>query len=236
MPRMKRLDLAGVAQHVVQRGNDRQPCFFQTGDYQRYLRDLRESSLKFACHVHAYVLMTNHVHLLMTPEEPGAIGRLMQALGRSYVRYINDTLGRSGTLWEGRYKSSLVDSEHYVMACYRYIELNPVRAGMVSAAGDYTWSSYPCNGMGKVDPLVSPHSTYLQMATGPDERQLHYRKLIDDSISGDELEAIRTYIQRQRALGSSRFQEQIERQLQRRAGLGVPGRPRKERAKVEKVL
>ena len=140
MPRMKRLDLAGVAQHVVQRGNDRQPCFFRTGDYEHYLHNLRESCLRYACRVHAYVLMTNHAHLLMTPEAPGAISRVMQALGRGYVRHVNDTLGRSGTLWEGRYKASLVDSERYLMACYRYIELNPVRAAMVSEAGDYIWS------------------------------------------------------------------------------------------------
>lgn len=236
MPRMKRLDLVGVAQHVVQRGNDRQPCFFQAGDYQRYLQALRESCLKCACRVHAYVLMTNHVHLLMTPEEPGAISRVMQALGRSYVRYVNDTLGRSGTLWEGRYKASLVDTEHYVMACYRYIELNPVRAGMVPEAGDYLWSSYQCNGLGCVDPLVSPHQVYLQTATDPAGRQLHYRALVAQATRCEELEAIRTYIQRQRALGSSRFQEHIERQLQRRAGLGVPGRPRKIRVAAEKVL
>lgn len=125
MPRLKRLDLPGVAQHVVQRGNDKQACFFRHEDYVRYLQDLREAALKFGCRVHAYVLMTNHVHLLVTPSTVGATSRMMQAVGRRYVRYVNDTIGSTGTLWEGRYKSSLVDSERYVMACHRYIELNP---------------------------------------------------------------------------------------------------------------
>jgi putative transposase len=236
MPRTKRLDLAGVARHVVQRGNDRQPCFFRDGDYRYYLQTLQEACTKYRCRVHAYVLMTNHVHLLMTPEEPDSISKVMQALGSRYVRYVNDTLGRSGTLWEGRYKASLVDTERYVMACYRYIELNPVRAGMLSEAGDYLWSSYPCNGQGRIDPLVSPHHVYLRTAADPAGRQLYHREFVAQAIPCEELETIRVYIQRQRALGSTRFQEQIERQLGRRAGPGVPGRPRKERGAAEKVI
>lgn len=227
MPRMARLDVAGVVQHVVQRGNDRQACFFREADYVRYLQDVREASLKYGCRVHAYVLMTNHVHLLVTANEAGGVGRMLQAVGRRYVRYINDTLGRTGTLWEGRYKSCLVDSERYVLACYRYIELNPVRAGMVLDPGDYGWSSYRSNAMGCSDPLVVPHPVYEQIAGEAEERRLRYRDLVVQGISDDELDALRLYAQRQRALGSTRFQEQIARQLQRRAGLGQPGRPRK---------
>lgn len=145
MPRMKRLDLPGMAQHVIQRGNDRQACFFQETDYLRYLQDLHEAALHQACSIHAYVLMTNHVHLLVTPRTEGGVSRMMQALGRRYVRYVNDSSGRTGTLWEGRYKASLVDDERYVLACYRYIELNPVRAGMVAAPDEYRWSSHAAN-------------------------------------------------------------------------------------------
>ena len=136
MPRTRRLNLAGLAQHVTQGGNEKQPCFFREVDYVRYLKDLREAAIKCECRVHAYVLMTNHVHLLVTPTAAGALSRMIQATGRRYVRYINYSIGRTGTLWEGRCKASLVDDERYVMSCYRYIELNPVRAGMVPNPAD----------------------------------------------------------------------------------------------------
>lgn len=227
MPRTRRLDLAGVAQHVTQRGNDRQPCFFREADYVRYLQDLREAAFRCECRVHAYVLMTNHVHLLVTPTAAGALSRMMQATGRRYVRYLNDSIGRTGTLWEGRYKASLVDDERYVMSCYRYIELNPVRAGMVKSPADYRWSSYGANGLGQHDALVSPHALYQQMAMTTSERLSLYREMVSSGISDDDIAAIRQYAQRQRALGSCRFQAHIEQQLQRRAGLGRPGRPAK---------
>lgn len=226
MPRAARLDLPGVAQHVVQRGNDRQPCFFREADYRRYLGDLREAALKYGCAVHAYVLMTNHVHLLVTPARLGAVGRMMQAVGRRYVRYVNDELGRTGTLWEGRYKSSLVDSEGYVLACYRYIELNPVRAAMVDDAAGYPWSSYAANGLGTPDRLLTQHEAYRSLAPEIDSRLAAYRALVEQAIPDEELASIRLYVQRQRALGSSRFQSQVEQQLRRRAGIGTPGRPR----------
>ncbi len=227
MPRPPRLDLACVPQHVIQRGNDRQPCFFREIDYIRYLQDLREAALKYGCQVHAYVLMTNHVHLLATPGEIGAVSRMMQSVGRRYVRFINDTMARTGTLWEGRYKSSLVDSEHYLLACYRYIELNPVRAGMVATPAGYRWSSYGCNGQGSVDLLITPHAAYQQIHPDDKSRLACYRSLVAQGIGDDELAMIRTYAQRQRALGTNKFQQAIESQLGRRAGIGVPGRPRK---------
>lgn len=229
MPRTKRLDLPEVTQHVVQRGNDRQACFFRPVDYVRYLQDLREAGLKFGCRIHAYALMTNHVHLLVTPPAAGAVSRMMQTVGRRYVRYINDAIGRTGTLWEGRYKSSLVDSERYVLACYRYIELNPVRAGMVAEPTDYPWSSYGCNARGQDDPLLTPHPVYLQIAGEIEERRALYRELVSQALADEDIDAIRQYVQRQRALGSGKFQAEIEQQLQRRAGLGRPGRPIKEK-------
>lgn len=227
MPRMKRLDLPGVAQHVVQRGNDRQACFFQDMDYVRYLQDLREASLRYGCSVHAYVLMTNHVHLLVTPAEAGSLGRMMQAVGRRYVRYINDSARHTGTLWEGRYKASLVDNERYVLACYRYIELNPVRAAMVVAPTDYPWSSYRGNGLGIADALLTQHASYRALGADAVSRGNRYREIVAEAIPPDELAAIRLYVQRQRALGSDRFQQQIEALLGRRAAIGNPGRPSK---------
>ena len=229
MPRTKCLDLPEVTQHVVQRRNDRQACFFRPVDYVRYLQDLREAGLKFGCQIHAYVLMTNHVHLLVTPPAAGSVSRMMQTVGRRYVRYINDAIGRTGTLWEGRYKSSLVDSERYVLACYRYIELNPVRAGMVAEPTDYPWSSCGCNARGQDDPLLSPHPVYLQIAGEIEERRALYRELVSQALADEDIDAIRQYVQRQRALGSGKFQAEIEQQLQRRAGLGRPGRPIKEK-------
>lgn len=228
MPRTKRLDLAGVAQHVIQRGNDRQACFYCEADYTRYLQDLRDAASASGCRVHAYVLMTNHVHLLVTPDAIGAVARMMQAVGRRYVRYINDSAGRTGTLWEGRYKSSLVDSERYVMTCYRYIELNPVRAGMVTEPQAYRWSSFAANGMGRHDATVMPHEVYLRLGVDEGQRCARYRELVGQGIPDEDLAAIRLYVQRQRALGTSKFQAQIEDQLKRRAGLGQPGRPRRE--------
>lgn len=140
MPRRPRLDLPGIPQHIVQRGNDRQPCFFQEVDYVRYLQELRELALRQHCTVHAYALMTNHVHLLLTPTEVGQVAALMQTLGRRYVRYVKDRYHRTGTPWEGRYKSCPMDRESYLLCCYRYIELNPVRARMVERPDNYRWS------------------------------------------------------------------------------------------------
>lgn len=227
MPRQPRLDLANIPQHVIQRGNDRQPCFFTDVDRVRYLQDLREIALREGCNVHAYVLMTNHVHLLMTPAASGQVSRLMQSLGRRYVRYINDRYLRTGTLWEGRYKSSLVDRETYLLHCYRYIELNPVRAHMTADPLDYAWSSHAHNAFGHDDPLIHPHPAYLALGSTDAERQGAYRALAMETLSQDDLAAIRVHLQRQHALGSDRFRIAIEKQLSRRAGPAKIGRPRK---------
>ncbi len=149
MPRPPRLDLPGVAQHVVQRGNDRHPCFFTADDYRRYLRDLNEIARRQGCAIHAYVLMTNHVHLLVTPPAAGHVSRMMQALGRRYVRHVNQTYHRTSTLWEGRYKACLVASDAHLLQCHRYIELNPLRAAMVADPRDYPWSSHRHNAFGQ---------------------------------------------------------------------------------------
>ena len=145
MPRIPRLSIAGVPLHVVQRGNNRQPVFFSEEDYRDYLRRLFDGAARYDVSVHAFVCMTNHVHLLLTPWQDRAASRMMQWLGSGYTAAVNATYHRTGSLWEGRFKSSLVDSGRYLMACYRYIELNPVRARMVVQPGDYAWSSYRHN-------------------------------------------------------------------------------------------
>jgi len=226
MPRVPRIEVPGLPQHLVQRGNDRQPCFFDDRDRRRYLDDLREIALKLDCAIHAYVLMSNHVHLLATPRERGDLGRMMQALGRRYVRYFNDRYDRTGSLWEGRYKACLVDSDRYVLACYRYIELNPVRAAIVAQPGDYPWSSYRHNALGHPDPLPVARPEYAALGSCPDARRAAYRALVGRALPDEDIAAIRHYAQRQQALGSPRFQHAISEVLGRRAGPGRNGRPR----------
>jgi putative transposase len=186
--------------------------------------------------LHAYVLMTNHVHLLMTPAAPGQIARVMQSLGRRYVRYVNDRYRRTGTLWEGRYKSCLVDRDTYLLRCYRYIELNPVRAGMTADACNYPWSSHAANALGRPDPLVTPHPTYIALGAYPSERHAAYRALVTQDLTIEDLEVIRLHLQRQHAFGSDRFRAAIENQLQRRAGPAKIGRPRKSDASEKSAL
>ncbi len=177
MARLPRLNLPGIPQHVVQRGNNRQVCFFAEQDYTVYLSKLKEYSQKYKVAVHSYILMTNHVHLLLTPEEGDSVSRLIQSLGRYYVRYVNQTYGRSGTLWEGRYKSTLVDSDNYFLTVSRYIELNPVRANMVEHPVEYPWSSYQRNALGKPIELLAPHDCYQSLGKDDKKRQEIYKSL-----------------------------------------------------------
>jgi putative transposase len=154
MARKPRFTLPGYPQHIIQRGNNRSVIFGDDADRLFYLDKLKAACECFECHIHAYILMTNHVHLLMTPETVTGISKTMQSLGRSYVQYFNWRYQRTGTLWEGRYKASVLDTECYLLTCYRYIEMNPVRAGMVDHPQDYRWSSHACNAAGHTDPLV----------------------------------------------------------------------------------
>jgi putative transposase len=236
MPRPTRIDLPGIAQHVIQRGNDRQPCFFADADDLRYRADLRDIALREGCEVHAYVLMTNHVHLLVTPASRGAIGRMMQSLGRRFVRGINERHGRTGTLWEGRYKACPVEAGDYPMHCHRYIELNPLRAAMVADPADHPWSSHRCNALGEYDPLVSHHRSYLSLSEDPGVRRARYRAFAMANVGADELDAIRRHVQRQHAFGTSRFREAIEAQLGRSAGPRKIGRPRTSGESAERLL
>jgi putative transposase len=228
MPRPPRLDIAGLPQHVTQRGHDQQPCFFSEADYRCYLTHLVEASRRFDCTIHTFVLMTNHVHLLVTPLLAGSLARMMQLLGRRYVSYINGTYRRSGTLWEGRYKACLVDTDDYLLTCYRYIELNPVRAAMVDDPSRYPWSSYHVNALGHSSTLIQPHPQYLALGDTPIARQAAYRELFGTAISEDRLAEIRAYLRQQKALGSPKFQAHIESMLNRCAQIRPAHRPRKD--------
>ena len=225
MPRRPRLHLPDLPLHLVQRGNDRQPCFLDDRDRRRYLDDLRVLARENDCAVHAYVLMTNHVHLLLTPGAIGRVDRMMQALGRRYVRWFNDTHARSGTLWEGRYRSGPVHAEDYLLRCHRYIELNPVRAGLASTAADFRWSSYGANALGRADALVSPHPVLVGLGRDAAERQQAYREFVAGSIASGETEMIRRQLHRQRPLGSEAFARTIQDRIGFRTGPGRSGRP-----------
>ena len=177
MPRKPRMYVPGIPCHVIQRGNNRDACFFTEEDYHFYLGCLQDACKANHVDVHAYVLMTNHVHMLMTPDSTEGISRVMQSLGRRYVQHINLTYHRCGTLWESRHKASLVDAEYYLLACYRYIELNPVAAQIVDHPGAYPWSSYSTNAYGKTNELITPHPVFLQLGTSAKVRQENYREL-----------------------------------------------------------
>ena len=227
MARLPRFSLPGQPQHVIQRGNNRDIIFVDNRDYQFYLEKLYDTCLRFGCNVHAYVLMTNHAHLLLTPKTEKAISQVMQSLGRYYVQYFNYRYQRTGTLWEGRYKSTLIDAEDYLLACYRYIELNPVRAGMVEHPHDYIWSSYRYNALGVHDPLITEHTLYWQLGCNAGERQASYRQLFQHLISRDMLSTIRDATNKAWVLGNDCFRERIETLLERRAAPRSRGGDRK---------
>ena len=216
--------LPDVAVHIIQRGNNRTTCFFSEEDYARYLFHLERLAPRFGCAVHAWCLMTNHVHLLVTPSAADSCALLMKNLGQRYVQQVNRVRKRSGTLWEGRFRSSLVQSESYLLTCYRYIELNPVRAGMVVHPRSYPWSSYRVNAEGARSGLVTPHFEYLRLGESRQARSVAYRELVAEQI-GDELtDEIRAATNGGYALGDKAFQAQVALALGRPAIRGVPGR------------
>jgi putative transposase len=226
MARQPRSILPGYPLHIVQRGNDRSDCFRRDGDYMLYLLHLRELADKLGCEVHAYCLMTNHVHLLLTPPSGDACAVLMRNLGQRYVSRFNRSYQRTGTLWEGRFRSFLVDSTGYLLACYRYIEQNPVRAKMVRTPADYPWSSYHANAGRRPDPLVTPHADYLALSEDPDRRYLEYCELIENTLEITEIEKIRDATLSGMPLGSEAFKARVEIDLGRELRRKGPGRPK----------
>jgi len=226
MPRQARYNLPGLPQHVIQRGNNRQAVFFDDDDYQRYLSDLDEIATATGCQIHAFVLMTNHVHLLVAPTVSNGISKLMQGLGRRYVVYVNHACQRTGALWEGRYKASLVAEDNYLLACMRYIKLNPVRAGLVEHPGEYQWASYHYSAYGKYCGLnLKEHDQYTALAGNVVDRRQNYRELFLNALDTDLINSIRQSLNSCLVLGNERFKDEIEIQLKRSVRPGKAGRP-----------
>ena len=230
MARQPRLDLPHIPQHIVQRGNNRLPCFLDDVDRACYRHLLHHSLRAIGCQLHAYVLMDNHVHLLATPLEVGAVGRLMQMLGRRYVAEFNARHRRTGTLWEGRYKSCLVDSDDYLLRCVRYIDLNPVRARMTDDPTTFPWSSCAALCSLREDPLLTLHATQRAMGSTDTERGAAYRELLAEALNEEDLEAIRAYLQQQRAYGRDDFQEMVQARTNRFAKVRPAHRPARPRS------
>lgn len=226
MARLPRYVVPGLPQHVIQRGNNRQAIFVGEGDYAAYLSWLKEAALRYGLLIHAYVLMTNHVHLLVTPTKDDSIAKTMQSLGRRYVQYFNFTYKRTGTLWEGRYRATVVDAEDYLLACCRYIEMNPVRAGMVKSAAHYRWSSYRHNAQGQKDPLIVEQDVYRRLGRTVQARYEAYRSLFRDGDDDTTLRAIRESAHKGWALGSERFCGEVEGLAKRRTTPLARGRPK----------
>jgi len=225
MPRKPRMYLPGVPCHVIQRGNNREASFFARQDYLFYLSCLGEACSRYHVAVHAYVLMTNHVHLLMTPDDREGISRVMQSIGRRYVQYINKKYRRCGTLWESRHKASLVDAERYLLTCYRYIELNPVAANLVKHPGDYTWSSYRHNAFGEKNPIITQHDLYRRLGMAKKERRSRYEALFIDSLTKEDIHTIRSAAQFSMPVGDGRFKARLEHTFGYSIGQAKRGRP-----------
>ena len=215
MPRPTRVILPGVPTHIIQRGHNRARCFFSDGDFEEYREILLEMSQRYQCSVHAYVLMTNHVHLLASALNSSGMSQMMQTIGGRYVRSVNLRQRRTGTLWEGRFRSSTIDSERYFLTCSRYIELNPVRARMVGDVHEYPWSSYRHNAYGENDAIVTSYSLYDALGVTPQLRRRAYRELFRQAIEPEFLDSIRDAAQRGAALGDAAFVQRMEMSARR---------------------
>ena len=225
MPRAARIDLPGIPHHLITRGNNRSTCFFRDQDRRIYLRYLGEAAAAAECEIHAFTLMSNHVHLLATGRSGGAISRMMHLVGTRYARYVNGVQGRTGSLYEGRFKSGPVETARYFLTCMRYIELNAVRAGMVAAPRDYEWSSFPQNALGAPRGWLCPHPEYLRLGKEASHREGAYRELFDRPFDERDLASIRAHIQQSRALGSEAFRAALGAMLRRDVGVVPVGRP-----------
>ncbi len=225
MARLARLTLPDYPHHIIQRGNNRQPIFATPADYRRLLDILEDNAKKFEVAMHAYVLMSNHLHLLATPKTAEGLPLMMQALGRSYVRYFNATQQRSGTLWEGRYKSTLIQSERYLLACMAYLDLNPVRAGIAARAQDYPWSSHGHYIGLRTDRLITPHALFWDLGNTPFAREAAYAEMVQAGINPVQQAALTDATLRGWALGEADFVANLQKRTQRRVSKGAAGRP-----------
>ena len=227
MARLSRLTLAGYPHHIIQRGNNRQPIFLSAADYQMMLALLDENAKKFGVTLHAYVLMSNHFHLLATPATAEGLPQMMQAVGRRYVRYFNDSQGRSGTLWEGRYRSTLIDADAYLLACMAYFDLNPVRDGSVSQARDYPWSSHGHYVGLRADRLLTPHPLLWALGNTPFAREAAYAARVEAGITPAQQQALTESALSGWALGGEKFVAVLQKRTDRRVQKNQAGRPLK---------
>jgi putative transposase len=225
MARLPRLTLPGYPHHVIQRGNNRQPIFATVADYRALLDLLEENAKKFEVAVHAYVLMSNHFHLLATPQTVDGLPKMMQAVGRTYVRYFNNTQKRTGTLWDGRYKSTLIQTDKYLLACMAYIDLNPVRAGLAAQPQDYPWSSHVHYLGVRTDRLITPHGLFWELGNTPFAREAAYAKLVQAGINPVQQLALSIATLRGWALGEPDFVADLQKRTQRRVEKSSAGRP-----------
>lgn len=225
MARLPRLTVPGYPHHVIQRGNNRQPIFAATADYEALLGLLEQHAGREGVAIHAYVLMSNHFHLLATPESADGIPRMMQAVGRQYVRYFNQRQARTGTLWEGRYRSTLIQAERYLLACMVYIDLNPVRAGLVGDPARYPWSSHARYVGLRADKLVTPHALYWQLGNTPFSRDAAYAELVRSGLSAQQQQALTDSALRGWALGETDYVADLQRRTERRVSKAKAGRP-----------
>ena len=226
MARLPRLTIPGYLHHVIQRGNNRERIFTSAGDYEFMLALLAENARKYEVSIHAYVLMTNHFHLLATPDTAIGLPHMMQAVGRRYVRYFNDGHGRSGTLWEGRYKSTLIEADRHLLACMAYIDLNPVRAGMVTEVRSYPWSSHGHYVGLRQDKLVTPHALYWELGNTPFAREAAYAQLVHAGLTAQQLMELTQSAMYGWALGTPEFTAHLQNRTGRRVSKAAAGRPR----------
>lgn len=225
MPRRVRMYVPGYTYHIVHRGNNRTACFFEEENFRIYMRYMCEVLQRYGNSLHAYCLMTNHVHLLLTAECEDSISNFMKVVCSRYAQYINKKYARTGTLWEGRHKASAIDSENYLLKCYRYIELNPVAAHIVDRPEEYAWTSHHSNAWSEQDPLVSAHESYLALGSDQGSRCENYRSLFDEALSREDSHAIHSAVQSSLPLGSNKFIREIESRAGRSIGYAHRGRP-----------
>jgi len=226
MARLPRLVIPNQPHHVIQRGNDGQLIFRDTADHELFLSRLKDGARQFKVAIHAYVLMPTHLHLLATPSDLEGLGRMMQWIGRHYVPYFNQKYARAGTLWQGRYKAAVIDAQRYFITCCAYIELNPVRGGLVQMAGDYPWSSYQHHVGIKSDPIISDHPLYWSLGNTPFEREAAYKALVEQGVNEEDVRILTEATLKGWALGTEQFQLALEKQARRRVRQARRGRPR----------
>jgi len=232
MARQPRLVIPFQAHHIVQFAVDRQTIFRDAEDHRRFLGWLRDAAKLYKVAIHAYVLMPDHVHLAATPVDTGGLARMMQWAGRHYVPYFNRKYQRAGTLWQGRFKAGVIDAEHYLLLVSRYIETNPVRAGLALNPQDYAWSSYQHHIGSRPDPLVTDHMIYWSLGNTPFQREATYQHMVEQALTSSELHVVSDSAHKGRVLGSDVFQSELEKQTHRQVRPGLRGRPRKPEAAI----